>query len=98
MIVLFLILLSFFGAWEETQQLIQRGSWKREDYRIPIWQTDWKSWKKNFDSHHVSNGLFVLVMFTAIWFIELELWQVPFYWFVMDQLEKRPGFFMREKK
>lgn len=85
-ILFFMILLSGLAAWEEVQQLIQRQSWAKENYRIPYWQTNWKTWKKNFDSHHVSYGLFVLVMFTSMWFIELELWQVPVYWFVFFYL------------
>lgn len=79
-VLVFMILLSGLAAWEEIQQLIQRYSWKREDYRIPIWITDWKTWKKNLDSHHFSYGLFVLVMFISIHFIRLELWQAPIYW------------------
>lgn len=80
MIYLLFILLAGLSAWEEVQQLVQRGSWKREDYRYPEWFTDVKGKWKNWDSHHFAFGLFVLVMFftmsvgTIIWYL------VPLYW------------------
>ena len=40
-----IISLGILSAWEEVQQLVQRGSWKREDYRYPEWKTDWRTWK-----------------------------------------------------
>lgn len=57
-----LIILAMLSAYEETQQLIQRGSWKKEDYWIPIWETKWDGFWKLFDSHHLAFGAFVLVM------------------------------------
>lgn len=63
LIYLLFILLSGLSAWEEVQQLVQRGSWKREDYRYPEWNTKHDSIWKNFDSHHLCFGLFVLVIF-----------------------------------
>lgn len=59
---IYLFWLSLFSAWEETQQLIQRGNWIKEDYRIPIWQTDWNGNWKLFDSHHVAFGAFILII------------------------------------
>ena len=60
-----LIILALLSAWEEVQQLVQRGSWKREDYRYPEWKTPHHAFWKNFDSHHLCFGLFVLVMMIA---------------------------------
>jgi hypothetical protein len=78
MITLGIILLAIISAWEETQQLIQRGSWKREDYRIPIWETKWDSKWKLFDSHHVAFGLFILVMILTLYFAPIkEWWMMP---------------------
>ncbi len=78
-----ILLLAMFSAWEETLQLIQRGSWKRKDYRIFIWETDWAGKWKLFDSHHFSFGAFVLIMFTFVYFVDISTWwQIPIYWIV----------------
>ena len=63
-IILF-ILLCLLASWEEINQLIREGSWEpiKKDFWIPIWQTAWDGKWKLFDSHHLSYGLFVLVMF-----------------------------------
>ena len=76
---LIIILLAYFSAWEEVQQLVQRGSWKREDYRVSIWATDWDGQWKIFDSHHVAFGLFVTTFFIYAYFGILTLWLVPVY-------------------
>jgi len=79
--VIYLIaLLGLLSGWEEIQQLIQRGSWKREDYRYPEWQIDYRSRWKNFDSHHVAFGLFVLVMFLTMCVGSLTWYLTPLYW------------------
>ena len=59
------ILLALLASWEEINQLIREGSWEpiKKDFWIPIWQTAWDGKWKLFDSHHLSYGLFVLVMF-----------------------------------
>ena len=53
-------LLVVLASWEEVQQLIQRKSWNKEDFWIPIWETDWRGKFKLFDSHHLAYGLFML--------------------------------------
>ena len=94
MTYLLIILLGILSAWEEVQQLVQRGSWRREDCRYPEWKTDYNSIWKNFDSHHFAFGLFVLVLmemivrylphyipFTNFWLREIayQIW-VAIYW------------------
>ncbi len=78
--VYLLIILAILSAWEEVHQLTQRGSWKREDYRYPEWFTDVKGKWKNWDSHHVTFGLFVLVMFFAMSVGTIIWYLVPLYW------------------
>lgn len=73
-----LTILSILSAYREVKVLIDRGSWKKEDYRNIYWDIDWKSKFKDFDSHHASYGLFILVMLFALgitWYL------VPVYWF-----------------
>ncbi len=89
MIIAGIILLATLSAWEEVQQLIQRGSWKREDYRIPIWETKWDGKWKLFDSHHVAFGLFILVMILTLYFAPIkEWWMMPIafilFWWVRN--------------
>ena len=79
-----LIILALLSAYREVQILIDRGSWRKEDYRNIFWKTDWQSKWKNLDSFHVSNGLFVLVMFFAMDTITWYL--VPVYWFGFMQV------------
>lgn len=79
-----LIILAILSAYREVEILIDRGSWRKEDYRNIFWKTDWQSWLKNADSFHVSNGLFVLVMFFAMETITWYL--VPVYWFGFFQV------------
>ncbi len=62
MIYIWIILLIAILAWREVQILIDRGSWKAEDYRKLFWYTDWKSKWKNWDSFHVSNGLATILI------------------------------------
>ena len=81
--IILMVLLAMFSSWEEIQQLIQRSSWKKKDYRIPIWGTDWKGFKRLFNSHHVAFGLFVLTMFTFVYFVDISVWWlIPVYWIV----------------
>jgi len=75
-----LALLGILSAWEETAQLVQRGSWRREDYRYPEWKTNYNSIWKNFDSHHLNFGLLVLVMFFAMSVDTITWYLVPVYW------------------
>lgn len=87
MIVLLFILLSMFSTWEEIQQMIQRGSWKKKDYKIPMWDTAWDGKWKLFDSHHLAFGLFVLTMFTFVYYVDIEtLWLIPVYWIIFFYL------------
>ena len=81
MTYLLIILLGILSAWEEVQQLVQRGSWKREDYRYPEWKTPYNSIWKNFDSHHTAFGAFVVVMSLSFYFIKLDsIWYTPLVW------------------
>ena len=85
--IILLLFLTMFSAFEETQQLIQRGSWKKKDYRIPIWETRWDGKWKLFDSHHIAFGLFALTMFTFVYFVNIKtLWLIPVYWVVFFYL------------
>lgn len=54
-------LLALLSAYEEVQQLIQRGSWHDYMTWLPIWNTDWQGFWKLLDSHHAVFGAFVLV-------------------------------------
>ncbi len=77
------IVLGFLSATEETQQLIQRGSWRIVDYSVPTWGTDWKGFKRFFNSHHSVFGMFVLVMLILIYVFTIEqIWLIPIYWAV----------------
>lgn len=60
------ILLALLSAYEEVMQLIQRGSWHEGMTWLPIWETDWNSFWKLFDTHHLVFGLFVLAFTVAI--------------------------------
>ena len=81
--ILIFFLLALLSSWEEIQQLIQRGSWDKEIFWIPIWETDWNSKLKLFDSHHIAFGLFVMVMFIFNYLHRVnEWWLIPVYWFV----------------
>ena len=60
--IILIILLIAVLSWREVQILIDRGSWKAEDYRRLFWYIDWKSKWKNFDSFHVSNGVMTLIL------------------------------------
>jgi len=64
--IILIILLIAVLAWREVQILIDRGSWKREDYHNLFWYTDWKSKWKNWDSFHVSNGI-ATILILLIW-------------------------------
>lgn len=79
--IILIVLLGILSAFEEVQQLVQRGSWKREDYRYPEWFTDVKGKWKNFDSHHTAFGAFVVVMSLSFYFIRLNsIWETPLVW------------------
>lgn len=81
-----LIILALLQAYREVEILIDRGSWRKEDYRNIFWKTDWKSWLKNLDSFHVSNGLFVLVMLYAMSIETITWYLAPVYWFGFMQV------------
>ena len=82
LVIILFVLLSGLSAWEEVQQLVQRGSWKREDYRYPEWTTNYNSIWKNFDSHHFAFGAFVIVMFSLMSLVKIEWWMIPIVWLV----------------
>lgn len=76
------IICALLSAWEEIQQLIQRGSWNKEIFWVPIWETAWDGKLKLFDSHHFAFGLFIFVVFVLNYFHQInEWWLVPAYWF-----------------
>jgi len=93
-LVLFVIAISY----REVQILIDRGSWKKENYWIPLWYIKWTSKWKNFDSFHSIMGLAVLFLlefavaylpkyylgFLPDW-INYQLW-VIIYWAILYQL------------
>jgi len=54
MIYVWLELLIAVLSCKEVQKLIEEGKWKREDYWIPIWHTDWQSKWKNWNSTKVA--------------------------------------------
>ena len=81
-----LIILAILSAWEEVQQMVQRKSWKREDYRYPEWTTKHDSIWKNWDSHHFAFGLFILAMFFAMSISAITWYLVPLYWFGFMQV------------
>lgn len=61
--MIYIILLGLLSAWEEINELYRDGSWKRDMfYPFLFWGTNPNSKWKNFDSKHVSFGLFALVL------------------------------------
>ena len=60
--IILIVLLIAVVSWREVQILIDRGSWKAEDYHKLFWYIHWESKWKNFDSFHVASGLFVLIL------------------------------------
>jgi len=77
-----IIVLGLLSAWEEIQQLIQRGDWKIFMFWIPIWIIDQISEWKDFDSHHVAFGAFVVVMFIFDYFSNPIYWHSILYLFL----------------
>ena len=79
-----LILLALGSAWEEVQQLIQRGSWLQKDYWDKLfWETNQVGRWKLFDSHHVAFGFFILILSLCLFFIKLtHWWMIPLVWVV----------------
>jgi len=85
-------------SYREIQILIDRGSWNREDFWIPIWYTKLTTIWKNFDSFHFIHGLAILGLaeylvqdlptyyftFLADW-INYQLY-VAAYWFIFMQI------------
>ena len=59
--MIYLILIGIL-SWREVQILIDRGSWKADDYHNLFWYISWKSKWKDFDSFHVANGLATLII------------------------------------
>lgn len=80
--IIYILLLSLLSAWEEIQQLVESDRWNLRDYRIPYWQTSQIGFKKLWDSHHFSFGLFVLVLAFSYTSIILTWLTVPIFWFV----------------
>ena len=63
MIFIFLGLLGLISAYREIQILIETDRWNIIKTWIPIWGLNWwDRWYKGFDSFHLPNGLFALVM------------------------------------
>src|SRR5574338_1341665 len=87
-VLLIILLLSFFSAWEELQQLIQRGDWNRKDfYSFLFWDTAWNDKWKLFDSHHIAFGLFVVTMILGFYFIRInKFWHLPLLWILFFYL------------
>ena len=56
------VLMILLQSWREVQILIDRGSWRAEEHLNVFWYTDWQSFWKLWDSFHVSNGLFTLIL------------------------------------
>ena len=81
---LLLIPLAMTSAWEEIQQLVQRKSWRQEDYsNYLFWNTDPLTWKKNLDSHHIAFGAFIVIVCLCLFFINLtQWWMMPIVWVV----------------
>lgn len=85
-------------SYREVQILIDRGSWKKEDYWIPIWYTKLNTFWKNWDSFHAIHGLAILGLmeylveylpkynftFLADW-INYQLYVVV-YWLIFFQI------------
>ena len=76
MIFLYLSILALIAGWREVEILIQRGSYKPENF----WNVYW-NWKPVFmnikikiDSFHFANGLFVLAMCIMLRFEGNILW------------------------
>ncbi len=89
--LLFIVLLGLLSAFEEIQQLVQRGDWHITMFWIPIWEIDQTSEWKDFDSHHIAFGAFVVVMFvyaylqtifpmSGIWYIIYFI----FFWYIRN--------------
>jgi len=62
-------------SWREVQILIDRGSWKKEDFWIPLWYIKWTSFWKGFDSFHAIHGLAILGL------MEFLVQYLPSYYF-----------------
>lgn len=64
---IYFILMALASAWEELQQLVQRGSWNKDMfYSFLFWETDWNSFWSVFDSHHFAFGLFIVMAFMFV--------------------------------
>jgi hypothetical protein len=67
------ILMGLLSAWEELQQLVQRGSWRKDMfYSFLFWKTKWNSKWKLFDSHHIAFGAFILCTMAVLVFGDLH--------------------------
>ena len=60
--IILIILLIAVLSWREVQILIDRGSWKAEDYHKLFWYTEHNSMWKDWDSFHFASGLAVLII------------------------------------
>ena len=96
LIYLFLFIVGI--SYREVQILIDRGSWKKKDYWIPLWYIKWTSKWKNFDSFHFIMGLSLFLLlewaidylptydftFVAGW-INDQIWVIA-YWLTLYQI------------
>lgn len=65
--IILIIVLGLLSGWEEIQQLVQRGSWRKDMfYSFLFWETKWNSKWKLFDSHHIAFGAFILCTMTVL--------------------------------
>ena len=83
LIIVLVTLFAFLGGYREVQILVERGSWKWEDYKKNwYWFTDQNDKdKSNWDSFHVSNGILtvlVSILITLVLFFALDL---VWWWF-----------------
>ena len=84
--MIWIILLGLIAGWRECQILCERGSWYYANFRNWFWFTNQADKKaSNWDSFHVSNGLFALVLCISLATCTNEF----FYWvsqFITDAL------------
>lgn len=87
MTYIYLITLAALAAYREIQILIDRGSWKIEMTWLPIWYTEWNSMWKLFDSFHLIEGLYTLILCAALtklnnkskWYFVIVYWALYYY-------------------
>lgn len=60
--MIYIIILGLLAGYREVQILCDRGSWYYLNFRQWFWFTNQAGKWKDFDSFHVSNGLYALVL------------------------------------